>query len=149
MTQTLLYGAMLVCLGQEDRIYDRGYLIIEDDRIAEIGDLRDLPSHPEIEDQLDLSGKLLMPGLVNAHTHTPMTLFRGLAEGVSLLTMDGWYNTIRLLELVMPPAMVPASVEAACAEMTRTGTTTFADQYFFMDQIVPVVLQSGLRAALA
>lgn len=149
MTQTLLYGAMIVCLGQEDRIYDRGYLIIEDDRIAEIGDLRDLPSHAEIEDQIDLTGKLLMPGLVNSHTHTPMTLFRGLAEGVSLLTMDGWYNTIRLLELVMTPDMVPASVEVACAEMTRTGTTTFADQYFFMDQIVPVVLQSGLRAALA
>ena len=45
--------------------------------------------------------------------------------------------------------MVPASVEIACAEMIRTGTTTFADQYFYMDQVIPVVEQSGLRAALA
>ncbi len=90
-----------------------------------------------------------MPGLVNAHPHTPMTLFRGLAEGVSLLTLDGWHNTIRTLELVMTADMVPASVEIACAEMIRTGTTTFADQYFFMDQVIPVVEQSGLRAALA
>ncbi|MEO8608075.1 MAG: amidohydrolase family protein [Chloroflexota bacterium] len=90
-----------------------------------------------------------MPGLVNAHTHTPMTLFRGLAEGVSLLVLEGWYNTIRRLEMVMTPDMVPAAVEVACAEMIRTGTTTFADQYFFMDQSIPLVAQSGLRAALA
>src|SRR4030095_15608457 len=78
-----------------------------------------------------------------------MTLFRGLAEGVSLLTMDGWFNTIRTLEMVMTADMVPAAVEVACAEMIRTGTTTFADQYFFMDQVIPVVAKSGLRAALA
>jgi 5-methylthioadenosine/S-adenosylhomocysteine deaminase len=50
---------------------------------------------------------------------------------------------------VMTPDMVPAAVEVACAEMIRTGTTTFADQYFFMDQVIPVVAQSGMRAALA
>lgn len=49
----------------------------------------------------------------------------------------------------MTPDMVPAAVEVACAEMIRTGTTTFADQYFFMDQIIPVVQRSGMRAALA
>jgi 5-methylthioadenosine/S-adenosylhomocysteine deaminase len=140
---------MILCLGQADRLYDQGYMVIEADRIAEVGPLASLGSTRHFDEVVDCTGKVLMPGLVNAHTHTPMTLFRGLAEGVSLLTMDGWYNTIRLLELAMTADMIPASVEVACAEMIRTGTTTFADQYFFMDQIIPVVERSGLRAALA
>jgi 5-methylthioadenosine/S-adenosylhomocysteine deaminase len=90
-----------------------------------------------------------MPGLINAHTHTPMTLFRGLAEGYSLLTLEGWFNGIRTWELVMTPDMVPPAVSVSCAEMIRTGTTCFADQYFFMDRIVPAVRASGMRAALA
>ncbi len=146
---TLLTGGTILGLGQADRIYNRGYVIIENDRITEVGVVSDLASNRSFDETIDFSGKLLMPGLVNAHTHTPMTLFRGLAEGVSLLTLDGWYNTIRTLELVMTADMVPASVEVACAEMIRTGTTTFADQYFYMDQVIPVVERSGLRAALA
>lgn len=149
MTTTLLYNGKVLCLGTADRIYDRGYVLIEDGRIAEVGDAATWDKQRWVDERVDCAGKLVMPGLVNAHTHTPMTLFRGLAEGVSLLTMDGWYNTIRVLELAMTPDMVPASVMVACAEMIRTGTTTFADQYFFMDQIIPAVQQSGLRAALA
>jgi 5-methylthioadenosine/S-adenosylhomocysteine deaminase len=147
MSTTLLHNAYILCLGQSDRIFQRGYLVIEDDRITAVGDMFSLPDH-SYDQRIDASGKLIMPGLVNAHTHTPMTLFRGLAEGVSLFTLDGWYNTIRTLELVMTPDMVPAAVEVACAEMIRTGTTTFADQYFFMDQVIPTVARSGLRAAL-
>jgi 5-methylthioadenosine/S-adenosylhomocysteine deaminase len=149
MTTTLLINGMVLCLGEADSIYDRGFILIEDDRIAEVGDMRDLPSNRPLDVVIDCTGRLMMPGLVNAHTHTPMTLFRGLAEGISLLTLDGWYNTIRTLEMVMTPEMVPAAVEVACAEMIRTGTTTFADQYFFMDQIVPVVIKSGMRSVLA
>jgi 5-methylthioadenosine/S-adenosylhomocysteine deaminase len=149
MPATLLHGGMVVCLGHADRIYDQGYVLIEADHIAAVGDLADMPSNRSYAERIDCAGKLIMPGLVNAHTHTPMTLFRGLAEGVSLLTLDGWYNTIRALELVMTPDMAPAAVEVACAEMIRTGTTTFADQYFYMDQVVPAVQRSGLRGALA
>lgn len=98
---------------------------------------------------VNLAGRLVMPGLVNAHTHTPMVLFRGLAEGHSLLTFEGWYNGIRVWEEVMDADMVPPAVAVSCAEMIRTGTTCFADQYFHIDHIVPVVRQSGMRAALA
>lgn len=149
MSSILLENGFVVCLGQADRLYDRGYVVIEADRIAEVGDMAHLPSHRTFDERFDCAGRLLMPGLVNAHTHTPMTLFRGLVEGVSLFTLDGWYNSIRTLELVMTPTMVPAAVEVACAEMIRTGTTTFADQYFYMEQIIPVVARSGMRAALA
>ncbi len=148
MTNMLLYNAMVLCLGESDQIIDRGYIVIEDDRIAAVGDMANAPSN-SFGERVDCANRLIMPGLVNAHTHTPMTLFRGLAEGVSLFTMDGWYNTIRLLELVMTPDMVPAAVAVACAEMIRTGTTTFSDQYFFMEQVAPVVRESGLRGVLA
>lgn len=147
MTTTLLTNAYVLALGQADMVYPNGYVLIENDRIAGVGAMSD---HPTRADTVtDVQGSLVMPGLVNAHTHTPMTLFRGFAEGVSLLVMDGWYNTIRVLELAMTADMIPASVEVACAEMIRTGTTTFADQYFFMEQVIPVVVQSGLRAVLA
>lgn len=145
----LLYNGMVLTLGLSDIIFDNGYVVIENDRISEIGPKSKQPSPTQFATAIDCTNKLIMPGLVNAHTHTPMTLFRGLAEGVSLLEMDGWYNTIRTLELALTPDMIPASVAVACAEMIRTGTTTFADQYFYMDQIIPVVKQSGLRAALA
>jgi 5-methylthioadenosine/S-adenosylhomocysteine deaminase len=78
-----------------------------------------------------------------------MVLFRGRAEGHSLFTFEGWYETIRVIEEIMTPEMIAPAVAVSCAEMIRTGTTSFADQYFWMDQIVPVVRQSGLRAALA
>jgi 5-methylthioadenosine/S-adenosylhomocysteine deaminase len=100
-------------------------------------------------ERVALGRRLLMPGLINAHTHTPMTLFRGLAEGFSLLTLDGWFNGIRAWELAMTPDMVPPAVSVSCAEMIRTGTTCFADQYFYMDRIVPAVRASGMRAVLA
>jgi 5-methylthioadenosine/S-adenosylhomocysteine deaminase len=148
MSTLLLTGAQILCLGSTDHIFDRGYVLIEGERIAAVGPQAEMPAY-SVDQQIDMSGKLIMPGLVNAHTHTPMVLFRGLAEGVSLLTLDGWYNTIRTLEMVMTPDMVPAAVSVACAEMIRTGTTTFADQYFFMNEVIPAVRQSGLRAGLA
>ena len=149
MTTILLQGGMILCLGTADTIYDNGYVLIENDRIIDIGDMSKLPKSSTTYEVIDCTGKLIMPGLVNAHTHTPMTLFRGMAEGVSLLTLDGWLTAIRSLEEVMTPDMVPPAVEIACAEMIRTGTTTFADQYFFTDQIIPVVEKSGMRAVLA
>src|SRR5689334_9275984 len=124
MTTTLLQNATVLCLGQADKLFDWGYVLIEGDRIAAVGEMAHLPGDYHYGERIDCAGKLIMPGLVNAHTHTPMTLFRGQAEGVSLLTLDGWYNSIRTLELVMTPDMVPAAVEIACAEMIRTGTTT-------------------------
>jgi 5-methylthioadenosine/S-adenosylhomocysteine deaminase len=71
-----------------------------------------------------------------------------MAEGHSLFNFEGWYNTIRVVEEMMDPEMIPPAVAVSCAEMIRTGTTCFADQYFWMDQIVPEVRRSGLRAAL-
>jgi 5-methylthioadenosine/S-adenosylhomocysteine deaminase len=149
MSSLLLKSDLLVALDRANRILREGYLIIEDDRITDVGLQKDLEDRRKFDGILELKNRLVMPGLINAHTHTPMTLFRGHVEGHSLFTMEGWYNTIRVLELEMEPQMLPGAVAVSCAEMIRTGTTCFADQYFWMDQIIPEVRTSGLRAALA
>jgi 5-methylthioadenosine/S-adenosylhomocysteine deaminase len=149
MSSLLLKIDLIVALDPDDRVLKEGYLIIEDDSIIEMGLQKNLDRRRKFDDALELKNRLVMPGLINAHTHTPMTLFRGHVEGHSLFTMEGWYNTIRVLELEMEPGMLPGAVAVSCAEMIRTGTTCFADQYFWMDQIIPEVRRSGLRAALA
>ncbi len=148
MTTTLLRADTILTLDAEDRRYAPGYLIIEGDRITEIGPQEALAGR-RFDVEITLKDRLLMPGLVNAHTHTPMVLFRGLAEPYSLFTFEGWYEGIRSWEAVLDADMIPDAVAVSCAEMIRTGTTCFADQYFHMDRIAPVVEQSGLRAALA
>ncbi len=148
MTATRILAGSVVCLDAQDHIYSPGYLLVENDRILAVGPQSELGSH-RFDREIDLGHRLVMPGLVNAHTHTPMVLFRGMAEPYSLFTFEGWYAGIRSLEAVMDGGMVAPAVQVSCAEMIRTGTTTFADQYFYMDAMLPAVAQSGLRAALA
>ncbi len=144
--KTLIKSDKILTLDTQDTIHAPGYLLVEDDRILELG-----PAHqaPNVDETVELGAKLVMPGLVNAHTHSPMSLFRGISEGASLFTMEGWYNTIRVVEEVMDPGMIAPGVALSCAEMIRTGTTTFVDQYFWAEQIAPAVRRIGMRAAIA
>ncbi|MCB8943316.1 MAG: amidohydrolase family protein [Ardenticatenaceae bacterium] len=144
--KTTLKAAQVVCLDEADTIFAPGYVVVDEN--GRLHTITDKPPDAAAE-IVDLGQRLIMPGLINAHTHSPMSLFRGLAEGHSLFNFDGWYNTIRVVEEVMTPDMIAPAVLVSCAEMIRTGTTCFADQYFWMEQIVPAVRQSGLRAALA
>lgn len=147
MPLSLLRAASVLTLGPDDPLFNPGGILLDGERIVAVGPYESLVSAGVAV--VDLGEKLVMPGLVNAHTHTPMTLFRGLAEGHSLLSLKGWYNAIRVWEHVMTADMVAPAVAVSCAEMIRTGTTCFADQYFYMEQVTPVVERSGLRAALA
>lgn len=148
MRRLLLQASTILTLDDNWTTHRPGWLLLEGDRILELGEGPYRGDEP-IDEIIDLGGRLIMPGLINAHTHTPMVLFRGLAEGHSLLTFEGWYQAIRVWEHVLEPDMIPAAVKVSCAEMIRTGTTCFADQYFHMDRILPAVRQSGMRAALA
>lgn len=128
-------------------VYEPGVVEIAEGRIVRVAALNG--PRPTGADVVDLGACLLMPGLVNTHAHTPMSLMRGVAEGHSLLTMAGFLAVLRSREAHLTPELVPASVAVSCADFIRHGITTFADQYFFADRIAPTVLQSGLRAALA
>lgn len=96
---------------------------------------------------LDATGLLAVPGLTNAHTHSPMVMMRGAAEDLSI---DNWFNQkIWPMEMNLTPARVKAGARLACAEMLLAGVTTFVDHYFHADQIAQAALELGIRADLA
>jgi 5-methylthioadenosine/S-adenosylhomocysteine deaminase len=99
------------------------------------------------DEVLDATGGLVVPGLVNAHTHAAMTLLRGYADDKPL---DAWLQEdIWPAEAALEPADVRAGTDLALAEMIHSGTTAFADMYFHMDEVVDAVEHAGLRARIA
>lgn len=149
MASTLLCDAAILTVDQKNTAHARGWVAMVDGRIAGIGSMANCPDSAGFDDVVSLPGHVVMPGLVNAHTHAPMVLFRGRSEGQSLLTMDGWYNSIREPELSLVSADIGPAVALSCAEMALSGTTTFCEQYFFADEIAAAVGEAGLRAVIA
>ena len=104
------------------------------------------PPPPDAGEILDANGQLLMPGLINTHSHVPMVIFRGLAEDVSLET---WFNEYMWpLESNLQEEDVYWGMLLGLAEMIEAGVTCVADHYFFMDRAAEAVQQAGTRAAL-
>jgi 5-methylthioadenosine/S-adenosylhomocysteine deaminase len=96
------------------------------------------------DETLDADGCLVLPGLVNAHTHAAMTLLRGIADDKPL---DAWLQEdIWPVEAALTPEDVRAGTELAAVEMIKSGTTAFADMYFEMDAVVDAVDRAGVRA---
>jgi len=149
MVSTLLHGATLLTVDAENRVIENGWIAIRDGRISGVGPKATIPDASGFDDVVDLAGHLVMPGLVNAHTHSAMVLFRGRSEGQSLLTMEGWYNSIREPELSLIAPDIGPAVKLSCAEMALSGTTTFCDQYFFAEEIAEAVSEAGIRAVIA
>jgi len=97
-------------------------------------------------DALDASGGLVLPGLVNAHTHVAMTLLRGSADDKPL---EAWLQEdIWPVEAELEATDVRAGTELGVLEMIKSGTTAFADMYFFEDEVAEVVADAGIRARL-
>ncbi|GAB6879485.1 amidohydrolase [Halorubrum gandharaense] len=106
----------------------------------------ELDGAAEADERLDAEGCLVMPGLVNAHTHVAMTLLRGYADDKEL---DAWLQEdIWPTEAELTPDDIEAGAELGVLEMIRSGTTAFADMYFSVDRIADVVERAGVRARL-
>ncbi|MFF9780054.1 amidohydrolase [Streptomyces sp. NPDC013978] len=122
-------------------------IVVADGVIVDVRPTRaEGPEEPGTE-VVDGRGLLALPGLVNAHTHSPMVLMRGAAEDV---TVEGWFNDrVWPMESNLTPEDVRAGALLACAEMIRSGVTTFADHYFFPEEIAGAVAGTGLRADIA
>ncbi len=149
MGSTLIHGATVLTVDAGNQVFEDGWIAVVDGRISGVGPRLSRPDAAGFDEVLDLTGHLVMPGLVNAHTHSVMVLFRGRSEGQSLLTMEGWYNSIREPELSLVASDIGPAVALSCAEMALSGTTTFCDQYFFAEEIAAAVKQAGLRAVIA
>jgi 5-methylthioadenosine/S-adenosylhomocysteine deaminase len=141
----LLKNATILTMDEQFTQYADGGVAIAGDSILAVG--------PEAltytaADTLDCGGRVVMPGLVNAHTHVPMSLLRGLADDLKL---DVW-----LMGYVMPverefvtPEFVRLGTGLGCAEMIRSGITCFADMYYFEDAVAEATAAAGLRAFCA
>jgi len=125
---------------------ENGALAIKNGKITFIGKSASA-TNIEAETRINAKGKVAMPGLINCHTHVPMTLFRGIAEDQPL---DTWLKeTIWPLEAKLSPEDVYVGALLGCLEMIKNGTTCFADMYFHEDMVAKATEKSGLRAVLA
>ncbi|RME05948.1 MAG: amidohydrolase [Anaerolineae bacterium] len=145
---TLLTNAIILTMDEEMQIFEPGALAVSGDSILAVGPQDDILANYQSDEVVDCSGKVLMPGLVNAHTHIPMTLLRGLADD---LRLDVW-----LLGYMMPverefvsPEFVRLGTSLACAELIRSGVTCFADMYYFEEEVAKAAAEIGLRGLCA
>lgn len=128
----------------DDFVPDGGCVAIEDGVISEVGCVADESAFDRV---IDARGGIIMPGLVNAHTHIAMTLLRGYADDMSL---QSWlFDKIFPAEDCLTPETVYWGSLLACAEMIQSGTTCFADMYFMNESTVRAVLESGLNANIS
>ncbi len=125
------------------RVLRNSSVRINDGRIEDIGELNTVPK----DDVVDCKGKLLIPGLINTHTHLSMTLFRGYADDLEL--QEWLEKKIWPLEKQLTGDMCYNGALLGCLEMTRTGTTCLVDMYFHMERVADAVQEAGLRAVLS
>jgi 5-methylthioadenosine/S-adenosylhomocysteine deaminase len=138
----LLTNAHVLTMDERFTVHARGAIAIAGGQILAVGAVE---SDYDARETMDCAGRVVMPGLVNAHTHAPMTLLRGVADD---LRLDVW-----LMGYMMPverefvrPDFVGLGTRLACAEMIRSGTTCFADMYYFEEAVATAAAEAGMRA---
>lgn len=143
MENILIKNGHVITMNPEREMIPGGDVLIEGNKIAAVGE--DL--NADVEKTIDAEGEAVLPGLINAHTHLAMVLFRGVADDLDLQT---WLEEkIWPLEGNLESDDVYWGSLLGCLEMIKSGTTCFADLYFFMERVVEAVEKSGLRANLA
>lgn len=135
----LIRNGTLLTMESRDRVVEGGSLGIQGDRITFLG----RGTAPDAKRVIDAHGGLVLPGLVNSHTHAAMTLFRGLADDLPLME---WLNKyIFPVERNMDSDFVHTGTLLACAEMILSGTTTFCDMYLFEEEVARAAKEAGMR----
>ena len=144
-SELLLTNAIVLTMDDQLNQFDPGALALSGDSILAVGTDQELRKAYPAAEVIDCEGKVVMPGLINAHTHVPMTLLRGLADD---LRLDVW-----LMGYMMPverefvsPDFVNLGTQLACVEMIRNGITCFADMYYYEEQVARAV-DIGLGAS--
>jgi len=140
----ILTNAVVLTMDEEFHTYEPGAVAVSGNSIAAVGMEAEILKEYSASKKIDCSQKVLIPGLINAHTHVPMTLLRGLADD---LRLDVW-----LMGYMMPverefvsPEFVELGTKIACAEMIRSGVTSFADMYYFEDHVARATEEAGMR----
>ncbi|HXF06408.1 MAG TPA: amidohydrolase [Blastocatellia bacterium] len=143
----LITGGMVVTMDSEDRIFDEGAVAISGERILAVGEARTVARDITARRVISARGKVVLPGLINAHTHAPMTLFRGLADDLDLQRWLADY-IFPAEKQVVTRSFVYWGTLLACLEMLQGGITTFADMYYFEEEVARAVDRAGMRAVV-
>src|SRR6266446_6826980 len=143
----IVSGGTIVTMDGPRRVIDNGAIAIKGGRIEAIGRASDINQRYTARQVINATGKVVVPGLINGHTHVPMTLFRGLADDLDL---QEW-----LTKYIFPAEaknvdeeFVRVGTRLGLAEMIRGGTTTYCDMYYFEDAIADETAKAGVRGVL-
>ena len=143
----VVLGRSVVTENAQGLVLSPGAVAIDGQLIVDVGPPADILAKYAAQDVLDVSDQIVLPGLINTHTHAPMVLYRGLADDLAL--MDWLQKYIFPAEAkTVSPAFVRTGTRLAALEMIESGTTTYADMYYFEEEIARVTREAGLRGVL-
>jgi len=142
----LIYGDTILTMVPGREIINNGVIAIKDDLIVFVGKEGSLEKSFNAEETIIANKSLVMPGLINSHTHAAMTCFRGIADDLPL--MEGLNEYIFPAESKADGELVYYGSLLACAEMILSGTTTFCDMYLFEDKVAEAAKVAGIRAVV-
>jgi len=144
----IVYADYVLTMEPDQPVLRDGAIVVSKDRIIAVGPRTEIDSQYIASKSIGGAGTVLLPGLVNGHTHAAMTLFRGMVDDLNL---SSWLNDyiFPMEGRFVTEDFVRTGTELACWEMIRGGTTTFVDMYFYPDVIADVVSKCGLRAVVA
>jgi 5-methylthioadenosine/S-adenosylhomocysteine deaminase len=143
----VITGGTVVTMNAARQVLSPGAVAIEGRNIVAVDTPEAVAARYTARETIDASGQVVMPGLVNTHTHAPMVLYRGLADDLAL--MDWLQKYIFPAEAkTVSPEFVRAGTRLAALEMIQSGTTTYADMYYFEEEIAAVTKAAGLRGVL-
>jgi 5-methylthioadenosine/S-adenosylhomocysteine deaminase len=143
----LITNAIVVTMDNEGRVMTPGSIAIDGASLVGVGPSDQVARQFKGRETIDATDRVVMPGLINTHTHAPMVLYRGLADDLAL--MDWLQKYIFPAEAkTVSPAFVRVGTRLAALEMIRSGTTAFVDMYYFEEEIARTTKAAGLRGVL-
>ncbi|MBW2645575.1 MAG: amidohydrolase [Deltaproteobacteria bacterium] len=143
----LIHNGTIITMDPGFDVLDKGFVGVSNGVIKEVTPQKDDAPLPEARESIDARGGIIMPGLVNTHTHAPMSLFRGLADDLPLMKWLNEYIFPAESRFINPESVFAASL-LSCAEMILSGTTCLCDGYFFEDKVAEAVHKIGMRGVL-
>ena len=143
----IITGGTVVTVDGGRRVIPRGAVAVDGTRIAGVGTAAEIARRFTGRATIDATGQIVLPGLINTHTHAPMVLYRGLADDLALMEWLQKYIFPAEAKTVSP-AFVRTGTRLAALEMIQSGTTTYADMYYFEEEIAAVTKAAGLRGVL-
>ena len=143
----IITGGIVVTADAEHHVFNPGAIAIDGTDIVAVDTPGNIARQFEGRQTLNVAGQIVMPGLINTHTHAPMVMYRGLADDLALMEWLQKYIFPAEAKTVTP-AFVRTGTRLAVLEMIQSGTTAYADMYYFEEEIAKATKEAGLRGVL-